>query len=137
MDLEIKADWETGRMQEDERAFKDILDESDAYLYQQVIKELSPEKKKKGKKRVLEPKNVEKGQKISEYYQNFCKKSNFKDLNSTKTVAKNYNGISLSYKSLSKFKDVGPSQNLRYSACSGKTQGQKKPNKQLFEFKKD
>lgn len=134
MDLLIKGEWTENS--EEKKMFKDTLDESDAFLYQEMIKKLSPEKKKKGKKLLQEQKKPDKPQKISEYYQNFCKKSNFKEVNSSKTVSKNYNGISQSYKNISKFKDFTLSQQLRFSAGSGKSFGQKKQLKLKLDSKK-
>ena len=53
----------------------DVLDESDAYLYLNMINNIDQEQKKKSpKSKPNSNKQTEKPQKISEYYQNFCKK---------------------------------------------------------------
>ena len=68
---EFNADMEPGLQR---LITEDFLDESDAHLYQKVVKNISKNKNKELKPKAKENKNEEIGHKISEYYHNFVKK---------------------------------------------------------------
>lgn len=90
------------------------LDESDAQIYQQVIKniEKQPEKRKIKKNEQKQDKPL----KISEYFQNFKKKEGKKNQDSAKTLLKRLNDPSKNQET----KSVESKFSLRFSNYSGK-----------------
>lgn len=68
MDRNQGIDWADEQNQLSKIQIQGNLDESDAHLYEQMIKGMTPEKQKKSKKKMDFSKKAEKPQKISEYY---------------------------------------------------------------------
>lgn len=85
----------------------DMLDESDAYLYEKMIQNIDQENKQSKPKLSAENGKFDaKPQKISEYYHNFQKKHSKNQTKKTNNKNKVQKGIANSYKKLSSVKNT-------------------------------
>lgn len=121
-----KINWKENESQVTKIQLLGTLDESDAHLYKEVIQNLQNDEKKSVKKKEAPIKEEENPLKISEYYQNFKKNSNHKELSSNRTLQKNFSNGMKNFQKLA-FKDFSSLKpSLRFSAGSGKSNGPQK-----------